>query len=158
MISPNLEQVIRQVARRRNWPEAVLLGLVQTESGGDQNAVRYEKLYNNLDRPGDWAKGIQSLDTEVACQRMSWGLGQIMGATARRFGFKGPFFTELCSNPFLNLDLCCDHLDRDRAAGWGLEVCLARYNGGASGNPGANKTLRNHEYVTKVLRAAERWK
>jgi len=49
-----------------------------------------------------------SILTELLGQQTSWGLMQIMGATARERGFRG-WLTELC-DPATNLEWGCRHL------------------------------------------------
>jgi soluble lytic murein transglycosylase-like protein len=48
-------------------------------------------------------------DQEWWAQQASWGLCQVMGATAREEGFRGPYLTQLC-DPATNLPIGCSVL------------------------------------------------
>lgn len=151
-----LEQLVRGVAIRHDIPPDVLCGLVLKESSGRFRAVRHEPGYRNWERPMHFAAVTSgSTNGEMSLQRHSWGLGQIMGATARRFGFEG-WLPDLCDyeNRQLNLELACMHLRRDLNQGVSLKTALARYNGGYEGNPRPDGTLRQQGYVDAVLKLA----
>jgi len=62
--------------------------IVQTESSGNRYAMRFEPMFHTLYKPSDFAKALSiSNETEVIAQKCSWGLMQVMGATARELGF-----------------------------------------------------------------------
>jgi soluble lytic murein transglycosylase-like protein len=69
--------------------------------------------------------------TEEMAKAVSFGLMQIMGETAREFGFKGRFLTELC-DPETGLEYGCRKLRRcfDNAA-WDAGAALLHWNGGS---------------------------
>ena len=69
--------------------------------------------------------------TEAYMRAMSWGLGQVMGQTARELGFTGQFLSELC-DPLVGLEFCCRKLKSALDAHVGqVEDALLRYNGGS---------------------------
>jgi len=69
--------------------------------------------------------------TEEMAEAVSFGLMQIMGETAREFGFKGRYLTELC-DPATGLEYGCRKLRRcfDNAAG-DVGAALLHWNGGS---------------------------
>lgn len=69
----------------------LLLAIMRVESSYDPNAVRHEPGFKdvwNIDRNAK-ELGISNV-TEETFQKTSWGLGQIMGGTARWLGYHGP--------------------------------------------------------------------
>ncbi len=66
-----------------------MAAIYYVESAYDPWAVRFEPAFRST-----WEIDANARDskitsaTERICQQMSWGLGQILGATARRLGFK----------------------------------------------------------------------
>jgi soluble lytic murein transglycosylase-like protein len=167
-------QYVPVVARKYKLPEQLVAAIVQVESGGDRFAMRHEPAYPWLwdvrasaprattsvtagrrQPPSDFGAlpGVSAL-TEWIGQQTSWGLMQVMGATARELGFKGRFFTELC-DPMEGLNYGCRYLvrlQREHFDRLGWPGVAAAYNAGtprrlASGN------FANQVYVDKVARA-----
>jgi soluble lytic murein transglycosylase-like protein len=106
---------------------ALICGLVDHESSWNPFAIRYE--------PAFYAEYIQNMrgltPTEMTARAQSWGLGQIMGQTAREFGFAGRFLSELC-DPDTGLDFACKKLSKCLTdSGNDVDKALQRYNGGA---------------------------
>ena len=139
---------VQVAAKGHGVPADVLAGLVAQESGGDMWAVRAEPLYRWLvgDDPGEVLvkPPISTKATEFYCQRISWGLCQIMGATARCMGFRG-WFTELCE-PAVGLNYGAKFLawclKRQRG---NVFDALQRYNGGGVRNS------QTRDYARSVL-------
>ena len=76
--------------------------IITQESGWNAFAIRYEQTYQYLFNPDEFAKKNKvTLSTEINTQKMSWGLGQIMGAVARELGFEGSM--PLLSDAQLNI-------------------------------------------------------
>lgn len=130
-------RVIKLKARRFGLDPYILAGIVARESGGDPWAVRAEPTYK-------WLWGEKKQDFYMQC--ISYGLCQVMGATAREFGFKG-YLTQLCE-PHLGLQYgasyltwCLHKTDGD------IDKALLKYNGGG-----------DKEYPTKVKAWAEKIK
>lgn len=130
-----------------SWGKAI----VTAESQWNPYAVRYESSYSYLFEPMEYAKsGLISLSTEIATQKMSWGLGQVMGALAREQGHTG-VMAELV-DPELNLKHMCIRLAELKNRSNDAEHVFAGYNGG----PGAMRKLEtgrfsNQKYVDRVL-------
>ena len=112
-----------------------------------------------------------SAQTELLMQQTSWGLLQIMGATARERGFRG-WLTELC-DPQVNLEWGCKHLRwmELNADSYGIELCAdvstvptrlcglpqslaAAWNAG-SVRYGEDGKLINVDYVRRAAKAME---
>lgn len=129
-------------------PELVA-AIAIVESGGETEAVRYEAEYRYLYEPRRVKPAGCSFATEVALQRMSWGLMQVMGAVAREYGFEG-WITELLS-PSRNVYYGLVHLvtleKRGRMAlgkQYTLEKLISDYNDGNW------RVYKNKDYVEKV--------
>lgn len=139
---------IVRVAMEHDLDPRLVAGIVQVESGGDPHAMRYERGYRwTVPFVGGGTQG-----TETEAQKFSYGLGQIMGATAREHGFKGPWLSMLFDPP-TNLQYVCKHLvwllKRYRGD---MHDAISAYNQGS-----ARRTDRgdyvNQVYVNKVLNA-----
>ena len=142
-LNPIIERVMEHwsaleaAALRHGLRPHLLAGLVATESGGDAWAVRAEPGYRWLvgDDPGepDTRPPLSTQATEWATQRISWGLCQVMGATAREMGFRG--WLSRLVEPEINLEIGAKYLALciKRAQGV-IEMGLSRYNGGGDRN------------------------
>lgn len=138
-------------------PDWLVQGIIQTESAGNPWAIRYEPTYRWLwdvkaNKPftGDPSAFPSfapcSSATELQAQKTSWGLGQIMGAVAREYGFKGAFLSQLC-DPTINRYYMMLHLQRLAARFYNGDwrPVISAYNAGAP-------TPNNAAYVSRVLR------
>jgi soluble lytic murein transglycosylase-like protein len=138
------------IATRHGLDPLLVSAIVQVESGGNQWAMRYEPHFEWItdDRP----KGV-SAATEIEQQRTSWGLMQVMGATARDLGCDAPFLSVLCS-PSVGLEYGCRYLARQLER-YGSEVeAVAAYNAGSVRRSGDE--FVNQSYVDKVWRVYSR--
>lgn len=146
------EADIRLACSHYSLPYHVVAGVVAQESAGNRKALRAEPKYLWLwgDDPGERLGRPPGEDeaTEWYCQRISWGLMQVMGAVARELGFRGDWGDLF--EPDTNLDLGCKYL------AWCLKrehgdvfYALQRYNGGGS------KTERTARYARGVMVWAE---
>jgi len=160
------KKAIQDAADEHRIPVMVLEGIVRTESGGNPLAMRVEPDYKWLwdvqrNAPARDVTGRDfpspdyvSRQTEYWGQKTSWGLMQIMGATAREMGFEEPFFSALCANPAKGMYYGCLFLRRlaDRYLekhGW--PGVVAAYNAGAPRYDERGKFM-NQGYVDKVMR------
>jgi len=149
--------LIEQAAAAHHLPVQLVTAVAGVESGGDTCAFRFEPAF--LDRhvrPDRTvrARGFCSLETERQGLATSWGLMQVMGATARVLGFDGPFLSAL-TDPKTGLDYGCRLLARLRDrhyARLGWPGVVAAYN---AGSPRLTTTGRfvNQEYVDRIARA-----
>lgn len=159
--------VVSQAANRHGLEPAVLAALVWKESAGDPHAIRSEPHYRwlwdcwenapfrrltaeeaGLSHPPADFRGPTgaSVPTEWAAQRISWGLCQVMGATARERGFRGAFLSSLLE-PEIGAEFGARHLAL-LLSRYELEDALSAYNAGrpTDGNRDA--------YVRPVLKQA----
>lgn len=129
------------------WAKAI----IATESNFDPFALRYESSYNFLYQTEKCAKAAKvSLSTEIATQKISWGLAQVMGALAREQGFTGGM-AEL-TDPELNirhLFIRLRHL-KSGLATLSPDVIFAGYNGGPGMMRKIHGVFQNQKYVDTV--------
>ena len=128
-----LELLAREAAGRYGLDPRLICALCEVESSWIPWAARHEAGYRWLYefdpekggtdkytitdlRQNRWRPAIHigtnpagsTMPTELIMQQTSWGLLQIMGATARERGFRS-WLTELC-DPQVNLEWGCKHL------------------------------------------------
>jgi len=183
-----LTDIASGAAKFYDLDRALVCALCEVESGWNPWAVRHETGYRwiigfhkmtlaeaysdisfiDVDENW-WAFEPQvinefpgSAQTELLMQQTSWGLLQIMGATARERGFRG-WLTELC-DPQVNLEWGCRHLrwmlDHNNAYGLpdpyrptGPEDLAAAWNWGS--RVVVDGKYANEDYVKRVRKAME---
>ena len=145
--------LINTTARRHGLPPELVRAIVQIESGGRPWACRYEPAFYERYIASKEVKTWRpcSGQTEARLRACSFGLMQIMGATARETGFDGVFLTELC-DPAVGLDYGCRYLAKlarlhQERHGWAGVV--AAYNAG-SPRKVADGRFVNESYVNKI--------
>lgn len=135
-------------------PQELVLGIIRQESGGDAEAMRFEPGYRWHHEPEEWAVRMGwTTDTEKALQSFSFGLMQVMLATARELGFaKQPH--QLLS-PVVNLSWGCLYFGvlGKRHGDW--TDAVSAYNQGSPRKKAFSSTYKNQDYVDKVLKYAE---
>ncbi len=126
--------------------------VIEVESAGNIYAQRYEAhyRYTNLQFKRPRLCGSQ---LEQFSQQCSYGLMQLMLATAREFGFDGwpGELFEVETNVRLGARVLASKFKRYYASD-GLEGAIAAYNAG-SARRDASGALRNAGYVLKVISA-----
>lgn len=129
-----------------NWARAIIM----TESGGNPYTLRYESSYNYLYETEKCAKLAKvTLATEIATQRISWGLAQVMGALAREQGYTGSLAQ--LTDPDLNISHLFIRLDYlNRLAHGNKDSIFAGYNGGPGSLRKVNNLYLNQKYVDTV--------
>lgn len=125
-----------------------LVAQVEKESSGNPEAKRLEEHYRWFYPPGSTPTG-----DEFEFQRTSWGLLQIMGATARELGYRAPAMpwpaSPLKNDPATALDLGCGYLTRMLRRWGNIHAALSAYNAG-------HPTPDNYgNYVEPILERAE---
>lgn len=136
---------------------ALIYAIIETESGWNPYAVRYEPNWRYLIEIPDKmlnALGI-TRDTEKQLQKFSWGLMQVMGSVARELNFTG-LLTELV-NPRINVNLGVRHFKRFLGKYKNLEDAIASYNAGSPRKREDGKYI-NQQYVDKVLANYKKYK
>lgn len=144
------DSLIEKIARRHGLAVALVAAVVRVESGGNPWAIRYEPAFFDryiAPKPVK-SKAPCSDQTEARMQATSWGLMQIMGATARETGFDGVFLSELC-DPEVGLEWSCRYLVKLVKRYGDGEAAVAAYNAG-SPRKLANGQFRNQAYVDKI--------
>jgi soluble lytic murein transglycosylase-like protein len=128
--TPLLLELVRSTAQRHGLDPVLVAAICQKESSWDPLAIRFEPEYRWLwpSRENVFRPMLVSAATEVAQQKMSWGLMQVMGAVARERGCRLPYLSALCS-PAHGLEYGCAHLAwmAQRYAGNDL---ISAYNAG----------------------------
>jgi soluble lytic murein transglycosylase-like protein len=130
MTRDELILLARKVADQHGLHQATVCAIAEQESDWDPWATRYE--------PAFYIKYIQSYEaahafdiTEGRGRAFSWGLGQVMGQTAREHGYKGPL-AAIC-DPQTGLDLLCTvYAHKASVTSGNMKAALAAYNGGSN--------------------------
>lgn len=156
-----LVSLARAAASKHGLPSHLVCAICEQESAWRPLAMRYEPGYRWL-----WPSATKvtapagvSLATERTQQRTSWGLMQVMGATARELGCREPFLSSLCQ-PELGLEYGCRFLLSllERFAMGGLSAVISAYNAGHPRLKPASEDGNLDTYVEPVLRRMERYK
>lgn len=136
---------------------ALLAAICKQESDFNADAMRLEDGYRWLWRVGENASRLKiTFRTEEKLQSFSYGLCQLMGATARSCGFLDPLPDLL--NPETNLEYGCRYivslfdrfggLGKNVQAGW-CDAVVAAYNAGSPRRVNNLKFVNEH-YVRSV--------
>ena len=128
----------------------VINAIIIVESSGNPYAVRFEPSFLKwLRRRITLTKKTPTLETEYYLRSTSFGLGQIMGQTARELGFNGLYLTELC-DPEINIKYLCKYFAKllNRYRGEVLWA-ISAYNAGSAKQTSAGEFVNQH-YVNKV--------
>lgn len=145
--------LVKKIASSNGLDSKIIDGIIITESSYDRWAVRYEKDF----RPDQEASLFSKLNmitrsTEVQIEKMSWGLAQIMGGTARWLGYRGPL-TQL-TDPEINLELMATLLKRLNKKYRSSDAVISAYNAG-SARRRTDGSFKNQIYVDKVHKNME---
>jgi len=120
-----LINLARTIAGTFNLDPSLVCALVENESSWLPNAVRFEEQFYE-----HYEKALKLPESEELGRSASYGLTQIMGQTAREYGFKENF--RLLYDPEVNLHLGCQKLRRCLDLhGWKVRDALLAYNGGS---------------------------
>lgn len=161
-IDPSLSAKAREIAKQQALNDALVCAVIDHESGWNTWLNRYEPIFEN-----SYGKAVTiaaqtflkskpaftvTLSTEIKNRCMSWGLMQLMGETAREYGYLEPM-AKLC--------------DPETGITWGckkLAACLKRtngdrykalgeYNGGADPNYAPDVIQRMGQFVLSTMHA-----
>ena len=158
LLMRDIRPMIHEASSRFGIPRSLLQAIIDVESAGVRWATRAEPGYRWLwdikqhapyrgsDALLPSPRGVTRI-TELQGQRTSWGLMQVMGATAREQGFDGTYLTELV-DPETNLYHGCLYLRRQYRRYEDWESAVAAYNAGQAVKDAGQ--WRNHEYVARV--------
>ena len=151
-----IDRLLCLYGKKYGIKKLLLKAVATAESGMNQTAYRFEKGFWDRylkDNP-EWMNQDQSIVSA------SYGLFQLMWTSAWGLGFRGT--QDDLWNPVINIELGArllrNLIDKVRSKQawngnrlWDIEICLALYNGGTTGNPGPEGKLRNQKYVNRVL-------
>jgi soluble lytic murein transglycosylase-like protein len=143
--------LVEEWAKKYELDPVVVAAVVLQESAGNPWAIRYEPNYRWLYPAGGpllVPRGVSEA-TEVAQQKTSFGLMQVLGAVAREHGCADPFLTVLCQ-PAKGLEYGCRHLAKQKKRWPATHKYLAAYN---AGRPDVAAGMR---YAAEVAARAER--
>jgi soluble lytic murein transglycosylase-like protein len=149
-MNEHLLQAVHDRAVAAGLDADLVIAIIHTESGGDTYAIRYEPHYRWLCDVERWSKrqGITAA-TEETLQKMSFGLGQVMGAVARQHGFGKPL-QRLCE-PDHGLEIMIKHLRWLRLKCASDTDLMAAYNGGWGAlRRSFSGAYPNQPYIDKV--------
>ena len=152
-VNPNLDPLIQSAARTHSLPAALVRAIIAIESDGNPWAVRYEPAFYARYLHNKGIKGFAPCSdaTEARLRAHSFGLMQIMGATARETGFRETFLTALC-DPEVGLEWGSRYLSGLLKKYGNLEAAVAAYNAGSPRKTNNGKWV-NQGYVDKIRRA-----
>jgi soluble lytic murein transglycosylase-like protein len=139
MSQDDLIALAKAKAIEHSLDPALVCAVVEQESTWRTYAMRFEPGFLSQYVVKEFQKGNIS-QTECYARSMSWGLGQVMGLTARELGFEGEFLCEL-SDPSVGLEFLCRKLKAVlQSHGGDVTKALLSYNGG-----------KRPEYANEVL-------
>lgn len=150
---PKNSWLVGDAAGRYGIPPAMLCAIIEIESGWDPWAVRHEPGYKYLVA---YKHALVTDDTERIMQQTSWGLMQLLGATARELGYVEPYLSGLCL-PQTNLRWGCTFLAHlyKRHKNW--NDAISAYNQGWPRRDPASGLFLNQGYVDKVIGAMQHY-
>lgn len=129
---------LKEAERQTDVKKELLLAVIMQESTGNPFAFRFEPKFfdkylkgKELEKLGGHVPTLCSKITELAARGFSWGLMQIMGQTAREFGFDMEFLSALLE-PKHNIELGAKILKHHLNNADSVESALLKYNGGGN--------------------------
>lgn len=129
----------------------LITAIIEVESNFSPWAMRFEPRSKMQVSPYQFAKLLNiSVPTEETAQRCSWGLGQVMGATARWLGFHGAL-PQLC-DPETGIFWMAEYFEKSCMRYKTMEEQISAYNAG-SVNRAPDGKFWNQTYVDRVLKA-----
>jgi soluble lytic murein transglycosylase-like protein len=143
--------MLSSITKNFGVDHAVMAAIFTVESNWDPYAVRYEPRFDLSRYPAStYAKALHvTEDTEKVLAACSWGLGQIMGATARGLSFAGPL-PQLC-DPYQGALWAVKYMKRLEKIYPQREGRIAAYNAGSVRLDSKGEFI-NKGYVEKVLK------
>jgi soluble lytic murein transglycosylase-like protein len=134
-------------------PNSLVLGVIQTESSGYADAMRFEAKYEYVHDVERYARMYKwTTETELTLQKFSYGLMQIMLATARWRGFT--HHPRRLLEPKTNVAWGVYHLHALYQQFKTWPDAVAAYNYGHPAKTLITKKYKNQEYVDRVYRHA----
>ena len=128
-------------AQKYGLEPEIVAAVCEQESSWNPWAARYEPLF--------YVKYVAPMNlpgTESQMRATSFGLMQIMGETAREFGFGGGYLTELC-DPDTGVNFGCKKLQKCFDIHKVPDCSLLAYNGGGNKDYAAEVLARVSHYT-----------
>lgn len=127
----------------------LVAAIIQTESAGNPWRIRLEPTYAYLNAPERWAKRLGiSKESEVCCQKISFGLMQLMGGTARDMGYE-EHLIELV-DPTIGIYWGCKYLASRISKYKSVKAAVASYNAGSL-RLNKDGEIVNQAYIDRVM-------
>jgi soluble lytic murein transglycosylase-like protein len=139
----SLIALARQIGAKHSVNPSLVCAVIEQESGWDPWAMRFEPIFERR-----YIRPALPLtpSTEELSLAISWGLMQVMGATAREHGFTGRFLNALC-DPEVGVSVgCVVLLDKLNKAKGDIRKGLLSWNGGANSDYAAQVLARMPNY------------
>lgn len=132
----------KSIALSNDLSSTLVCAICEQESNWNPWAVRYEPAFFIR-----YTSTLKVSETEKYSRAFSYGLMQIMGQTAREFGFSGQYCTEIC-DPETSLSLGCKKLKHCLSLSNGnVEDALLKYNGGGNKSYPSSVLSRMKNYL-----------
>ncbi len=151
-----LKNLVRNFCRSHGFNFDLIAGIITVESNWHPKRARYERQYTYLYQTARFAKvhGIPE-ETEVIFQKTSWGLMQVMGASARE-GKEGyiEWLPDLC-DPMRGVIWGCNHFQTRCSQYLDIKDQIAAYNAG-SVRRRPDGSYENQGYVDAVMAALKK--
>lgn len=128
-----------------NWLKAI----IRQESNFNPYALRLEPTFSYYCTPELFAKKLGvTLQTEICTQKMSWGLGQLMGSLIRELGMDDSMGKAFL--PETNILLIAKNLVKIQKSCSTIDDIFAVYNGGLGALKKVNGKYINQSYIDSV--------
>jgi len=151
-----MQKQIKAAAKKFGVDSSLIAAIIQVESGGLAFRTRFEDNFKHTTK--DFQEHASRLGvtfmTEYVHQKTSWGLMQVMGATARDCGFK-LHLPQLClpeHGIYWGTHYFKIQLNRYARSVNQETDAIAAYNAGSARVDGSGR-YRNFKYVQKVQHA-----
>ena len=149
---------LQEKATQHGLDPDLVAAVIQTESGGNTFAVRYEPDYRYVFQVDHFAKKANcSYASMLFMQKTSWGLMQVMGGVALEYGLaelENRFHRTPAAliDPEIGLEFGCRVLARKfEQFGPGVATVVAGYNAGTPRKDATGQFL-NHVHVSRFMR------
>lgn len=142
--------LVKAKAQRNQLDWRLLDAMVSVESSYIPELMKYEEGFTSRVIPSQFAQ-INRIDvaTESQLEKFSYGLGQIMGGTARGYGYSHPLTRLL--DPEINLDWVCRHLLELHKKYTFMNDIISVYNCGSLKKDPNGRYIKNQKYVDEVI-------
>lgn len=150
-----LLKLIEEYANKYGLDPAIVYGVCMKESTLDMYSFRVEENYRWTVDPRLVKPPLCTTTSELAMQKMSHGIMQVMGATFREQGFRG-WMPLVYSDVRIQLKHGCMYLAKQIKRFGGVNAGLAAYNAGRPVRM-AGGAYQNQDYVDKVLEFSKEW-